>query len=82
LPVLDQAATAELKPFCALPRHRLLLGGSLALKPFLRLPQPGAATLAACEVLGELIAAGLTVDLVLGRVDAPCLGDDLGAICS
>ena len=77
-PVLDQAPTAELEPLLAGPRDRLLLLGSLCVEALLRLPQPGPPALAAGQVLGQLVAASLAVDLVLGGVDAAGLLEDLG----
>jgi hypothetical protein len=56
-----------------LPAPRLLSGPSDERAPALRRGQP----------LGQLIAAGGAVKLVLGGVDAPRLGEDLSAaICS
>ena len=77
-PVLDQAPAAELEPLCAVPRHRLCLCGSLSLEPLLGLAKPGAPALAGAQVLGQLVAARLAVELVLGGVDAARLGEDLG----
>ena len=56
----------------------LLLFGSLVVKALLRLPQPGPPALAAGQVLGQLIAASLAMDLVLGDVDVAGFLDDLG----
>jgi hypothetical protein len=78
LPVLDQAAAAELDPLLAGPRNRLLLLGSLCLEPLLCLPEPSPPALAAGQVLGQLGSASLPVDLILGRDDAAGFGDDLG----
>jgi hypothetical protein len=76
-PVLDQAPAGKLEPLGAVARHQLWLGGPLALEPLLGLAKPGAAALSGRQVLGELVAAGLAVKLVLGGVDASRLGEDL-----
>ena len=77
-PILDQAATTELEALLALPRHRLGACGSLLLEALLGVAKPCPAALAGRQVLGQLVASGLTVELVLGGVDATRLGDDLG----
>jgi hypothetical protein len=76
-PVLDEPALAEGEPLCSPVRDRLRVAGPLALEPLLGLAQPGAAALAAGQVLGQLVAAGGTVDVVLGGVDPARLLEDL-----
>ena len=62
-PVLDQASAAELESLLPLPRDRLGLCRSLALESPLRLSEPGPPALASGQLLGQLIAPGLSVDL-------------------
>ncbi len=78
LPVLDQPPTAELEALLACPWDRLFALGPLCVEALLRLSQPGPAAVTAGQVLGELVAASIAVDLVLGGVDASCLFEDLG----
>jgi hypothetical protein len=77
-PVLGQPSPAGLKALGAIAPHRL---GSLcpfALESLLGLAKPGAASVRRAQSLRELIAACLAVDFILGGVDAPGLGEDLG----
>jgi hypothetical protein len=76
-PVLVKAPPACLEARGAVARHRLRALGPLALQLLLGLAEPGAAAVRAAKPLGQLIAAGIAVDLVLGSVDPAGLGDDL-----
>ena len=77
-PVLGQSPPAGLKPLGAIARHRLGALGPLALELLFGLAKPGAAPVRGAKPLGQLIASGLAVDLILGGVDATRLGEDLG----
>jgi hypothetical protein len=77
-PVLSQSPLAGLKTLGAIARHRLRALGPLALELLLGLAKPSAEPTRGAKCLGKLVASGLTVDLVLGGVDAARLGEDLG----
>jgi hypothetical protein len=61
----------------AAARHRLRVRRALGLQALLGLAQPPAATLCGRELLRQLVAARLAIELVLGRVDRLGLLDDL-----
>ena len=69
---------AKPEPLLAVPRDRLFPFGSLGVEALLCLVQPGPPALAAGQVLGQLVAAGLAVDLILGGVDVAGFLEDLG----
>jgi hypothetical protein len=76
-PVLDEPALAHPQPLRSAARDRLGALRALPLEPLLCLAQPGPASLAASQVLGQLVAAGEAMQLVLGGVDLAGLFDDL-----
>jgi hypothetical protein len=76
-PVLDQALAAALEPCWAIARNGLGARGAFALEALLGLAKPGPSPAAGGEVLGQLVAAGGAVALVLGGVDLRRLGEDL-----
>ena len=78
MPVLGQPAAAGLEPLGAIAPHRLGVLGALALELLLGLAKPGSAAVRGAKPLGQLVAAGIAVDLVLGGVDPSGLGEDLG----
>jgi hypothetical protein len=75
-PVLGEPPAAGLEALGAIARHRLGVLGALALERFLGLAKPGAPAVRGPKYLGQLIAARVAVELVLGGV--PGFGDDLG----
>jgi hypothetical protein len=82
LPVLPEPAPTLGQPLAAAARDLLVLRGALGLQRLLGLAQHPAAITARAQPLGQLVAARLAIELVLGRVDARRLLKDLRAICS
>ncbi len=74
LPILDEVTPTELKALCALARDRL---GALGVEALLCFAQSSPPSLVLCQVLGQLIAAGGAMDVVLGRVNPAGLREDL-----
>jgi hypothetical protein len=75
--LLFEAPLGLLEALRAAARHRLRVRRALGLQAPLGLAQPPAATLCGRELLRQLVAARLAIELVLGRVDRPGLLDDL-----
>src|SRR5436190_20447993 len=77
LPVLLEPVPALDQPLG--PTLRNLLGSrrALGLERLLRLAQPRASIAARAQPLGQLVAARLAVELVLGRIDPSGLLEDL-----
>src|SRR5215207_9366285 len=76
-PVLFQPSLALDQAFVAVARDRLGLRGALGLQRLFGLAQHLATIAARAQTLGELVAARLAEQLVLGRVDARRLLQDL-----
>src|SRR5215210_7115305 len=77
LPVLAQPAPALVQPLGAAARHLLGLSGALGVQRLLGLAQDLAAVAAGAQPLGQLVAARVAEQLVLGRVDARGVLEDL-----
>src|SRR5215208_1612171 len=77
LPVLPQPPPALDQPLAAPARDLLGLRGALSLQRLLGLAQDLAAIPARAQPRGQLIAAGVAEQLVLGRVDARRVLKDL-----
>jgi hypothetical protein len=75
--VRGESPLADPQPLTSVARNRLGSLCAFPVKPFLSLVQPCAPTLAARNMLGQLIAAGGIADVVLGLVDAAGLLEDL-----
>jgi hypothetical protein len=72
-----QPALGLAQPLGAIAWHRSRLSLSLLLQAAPGLAQPSAPTLRRAQLLGQLIAARVTVELVLGRVGGLGLFEDL-----
>ena len=77
LPVLAQPAPALDQPLAAVARDLLGLRGALGVQRLLGLAQHLAAIAARAQPLRQLVAARLAEQLVLGRVDARGVLEDL-----
>ena len=77
LPVLPQSAPALNEPLGAPARDLLGLRGALGVQRLLGLAQDLAAIPARAQPLGQLVAARLAIELVLGSVDARRVLEDL-----
>jgi hypothetical protein len=75
--LLVQAALGLLDALRALPRHRLRIRRPLGLQPLLGFAQPAAPPRGRRELRRQLVAAAITVELVLGRVGRDRLVNDL-----